>query len=148
MSHQGQIYSKATPLTLVLPSLGLHKAVSGIQEGRPDRCSPAGKRPLSAPSHAKIELLWKSTDEFCWLRISNLQYHLILTALNCDRKENWPSCSHTCRARQMLRLMGESPSNKRSRTCGENFLWPVPGCFLCLPGLDQWMDSEHLKGHR
>lgn len=70
--YQGQTYSKTTLLILFVPTSGLHKAVSGIQEGGPDRRSPAGKWPLPAPSHAEIKLLWKSTDECCWLRTSIL----------------------------------------------------------------------------
>lgn len=118
----------------------------GIQEGGPDWCSPVGMWPVSAPSHAKVKLLWKSADECCWLRTCLFQYHLILTTSYCDKKANWPSCSHTCKASQRLWLVGEETAcNRRSRTLvGSSHLASsdLYQASTCLPGLDQWRDSE------
>ncbi len=112
-------------LILFLRPPGLHKALSGVQEGGSHWRSPNGKRPLPAPSHAEVKLLWKSADECCWLGTCLLQYHLVLTASYCDiktEKQTDQVASHL----QSFGLIREgTASNRMSRTLVG---WSHPAC--------------------
>lgn len=117
------------------PPLGLHQAVLGIQEGGPDRRSPDGKRPVPAPSHAKVKLLWKSADKRGGSGTGLLQHRFILTGSYRGDEKATRLSSHTRTAPPRLRPVGEGTSRRQEEqdTGGEispGLLGRAPGFYL------------------